>query len=79
MATTAFETHLATQQKTGGFWTRLTDAAANWMVRIADMSAGAQAARHAGYLASLTDAQLAERGLTRDQIVSYAFRNLTTR
>ncbi len=79
MAMTTFDNHTAATAEQDTFWMRLQDVVGNWMVRIGNMSAGAQAARHAGYLASLTDEQLAQRGLTRDQIVAFAFRNLTTR
>jgi hypothetical protein len=45
-----------------------------WMEAAASYSMAARCARHAEHLLSLSDEELARRGLTRDQILHHAFR-----
>ena len=52
------------------------DRVANFLVWLGDMSSGAKAANHAARLAGLSDAQLAEMGLKRENIVEHAFGHL---
>ena len=76
MASAAFQTGTAA---TRSHFARAVDGLVDWMTRIGELSAGARAALRAGELAQLTDAQLAARGLKRDEIVEHAFRDLMVR
>ena len=73
MANTTFDTHVAAPR------TGLLSRIGAFFVWLGETSDGARAARYAGKLAQLSDAELAELGITRDQIVAHAFRNLTWR
>lgn len=74
MATTTEHTPVANR-----FFGRVGDAVWAFLRRIPEYSEGAKAARHAGHLASLSDAELAKMDLKRDAIVAHAFRHLTYR
>lgn len=62
-----------------GFFHRVGDAVWAFLRRIPEYTEGAKAARHAGYLATLSDDELAKLGLKREAIVAHAFRHLTYR
>lgn len=51
----------------------------DWLTRVGERSPGGRAAARARRLAALSDEELARLGLERDQIVRFAFRDLTTR
>ena len=51
----------------------LGDRILDWMARVGEKSPAAQAAKRYAALNTLTDAQLAERGLSRDQLAQICF------
>lgn len=72
MAVTTFEQ----SPKTETAAERFADWLGGLMMRMADASAGARAAREAGRLSQLSDQELARLGIARDRIVEHAFRGL---
>lgn len=67
MAAVDFNASIATQKT--GFFNKLVDV----MVRIANSNSRV---RQVQYLSSLTDAQLEEKGLKREEIVHHVFRDV---
>ena len=55
---------------------RLANSGLELLVRIGERSAGARAAEAFRQLYAMTDEELAERGLTRDQLTYYCFGHL---
>lgn len=56
-----------------GIFARLADAALSWMISAGEASTTAAAARKFARLNALTDAELAEQGLTRNGLVHHCF------
>jgi len=76
MATHTFEPHVSPAAAGAGLLARLGTAAA-FVARVFSQASGAQARVDTIHrLQSLSDAQLAARGLSRDQIVHHVFRDL---
>lgn len=61
----------------GAFFQKILSRFGRYCERLVELSSAARASREAALLWELSDDELAKRGLTRDRIVEYAFRNHT--